>query len=235
MDYINRLYLDGKVWDVLLNEYEDIFALEDYNVLPIWSDDEQFFSYGTYELKNYELSIKHFVVSTDREYPDINGVKPDIFYSAKNFSTGEYEDINLPLKFTGAIVIGNELIHDYDNGKLLCYNYKHVCELIFLNGKLVTTINHNRAMRRIRKNLDMGLRSLGKKRDRKCINKFIKTSFVGNYDKPFKKPNKVLDKISFLKLYKKKRNHIDNISNNIENISNNIVDNSNNIENITNL
>lgn len=222
MDYINRLYLDGKVWDVLLNECNDIFALEDYNVLPIWSDDEQFFSYGTYELKNYELSIKHFVVSTDREYPYINGVKPDILYSAKNFSTAEYEDINLPLQFTGAIVVGNELIHDYDNGKPLCYNYKHVCELIFLNGKLVTTINHSRAMQRIRKNLDMGLRNLGKKRDRKCINKFIKTSLVGNYDKPYRKQGKVLDKISFLKRYNKKRNNTENIRMNIENLNSNI-------------
>lgn len=204
MEYIDRLYLNGKVWDVLLNEYKDIFALEDYNVLPIWSDDEHFFSYGTYELKNYELSIMSFIVSTDREYPDINGVKPDILYSAKDYSTAEYENINLPIKFTGALVIGNELLNDYDNGMTRCYNYKYVCELIFLNGKLVTTINHSRAMQRIRKNLDMGLRSLSKKRDSKCINRFIKTSFVGNYDKPCKRKIDVMDKISLLNLYKKK-------------------------------
>ncbi len=209
MDYIDRLYLNGKVWDVLQNEYKDIFALDDYNMLPIWSDDEHFFSYGTYELKNYELSIKNFIISTDREYPDINGVKPDIFYSAKDYSTAEYEDINLPIKFTGALVIGNEWIKDYDNGITRCYNYKHVCELIFLNGKLVTTINHNRAMQRIRKNLDLGLRTLSKKRDRKCIDRYIKTSFVGNYNKPRKRKLDT-DKISLLNVYKKKIKNIVN-------------------------
>lgn len=186
MDARNSLIMNGKYYKILHCEYEDIVLPEDYNISPIWKNDINFRHYATYELLDFQLYLHEFTVTSDREYPMINGVTPDVFYSEKIISTAEYQNLALGLDFSGAIIIAADLVKDYGHETLKCFNYKQVKELIFFNGKLVTTINHNKAMHRIRKNLDTGLRVLEKKRDEKCIRKFIKASFVGNYEKPLK-------------------------------------------------
>lgn len=187
MDYMDKLLLNDKLWDVLCHENANFFSLEDYNILPIWNTSDDFYQYGIYHVNEFQLFLNHLSVSTDREYPKINGISPDVFYTAKNYSTAEYENIGLEMDYSGAILLGFDKVYNYDENVVNCYDYKEVCELVFLNGRLVTTIDHTRGMRRIRKNLDLGLRDLKKKRDRKCIRKFIQSCLVGNYKKPSKK------------------------------------------------
>lgn len=187
MDARDSLLIDGKRYKILLCEYEDIVSPKEYGIASIWKNDVNFRHYGTYELIDYQLYLHEFTVTSDREYPPINGVKPDVFYSEKIVSTAEYQNLALSLNFSGGMIVVADFIQDYECDKIQCFHYKQVMELIFLNGKLVTTINHNKAMHRIRKNLDTGLRNLDKKRDERCISRFIKTSFVGNYEKPRKK------------------------------------------------
>ncbi|MDF2542038.1 MAG: hypothetical protein K0S47_1756 [Herbinix sp.] len=99
---------------------------------------------------------------------------------------------NQPIFYNGTILIADEVIKEYSvkgNIGLPIYSYKSVYELTFQEGILTTTIDHSKAMVRIRKNIELGLRSLSKSRDIRCINKFIDTSFVGDY-KPFRSARK---------------------------------------------
>ncbi len=211
MDMKDSLRMDDKNYKILLCEYEDIFIPEDYNISPIWKNDINFKYYGAYELIDYQLYLHEFTVTSDREYPTINGVKPDVFYSEKIMSTAEYQNLSLALDFTGAMIVVNEFIKDYGNDKMQAFNYKYVKELIFLNGKLVTTINHSKAMQRIRRNLETGLRDLSKRRDEKCIKKFIKSSFVGNYEKPLKRNKREEDKLFIIKKFLYRINELKNL------------------------
>ncbi len=87
------------------------------------------------------------------------------------------------IAYNGAILIGDTPVKEYSfqEEKIACFSYKNVYELIFEDGSLITTIDLSRAMLRIRKNIELGLRSLSKKRDIRCISRFMNTSFVGDY------------------------------------------------------
>ena len=67
---------------------------------------------------------------------------------------------------------------------------------------MITTIDHSKAMLRVRKNIDKGYRDLGKFRDRKCIDQFIRTSLLGTYRKThsLRKKMKCLDRMKDLYL-----------------------------------
>jgi hypothetical protein len=90
---------------------------------------------------------------------------------------------SIPVLYNGAILIGREPVTEYllQENRLPYFSYKQVYELVFNNGVLVTTVEHSRAMFRIRKNLELGLRSLAAKRDVRCIRRFMNSSFIGDY------------------------------------------------------
>ncbi|MFA9465741.1 MAG: hypothetical protein ACERKN_15785 [Velocimicrobium sp.] len=84
--------------------------------------------------------------------------------------------------YQGGIVIAKDVINAFDfNDKYPCYCYQIVLELIMSEGKVITTINHSRAMHRIRMNIEKGLRSLDNEMDLACINKFLRATFVKKY------------------------------------------------------
>lgn len=96
----------------------------------------------------------------------------------------EQEDIKL--SYSGVILIGANPVKEYylKGDKLACFSYQNVMELVFEKGMLITTIDQSKAMLRIRKNIELKLRSLNKGRDVICIRHFIWSSLVGDY-KPF--------------------------------------------------
>lgn len=101
------------------------------------------------------------------------------------------------MNYTGSIVIGTQFINNYSkNNEMPCYGYKIVKELVFSEGNLTTTIDHSKAMLRIRRNLELGLKSLDKKRDVKCIEHFINSSFAGDYDMPKKREHILIKRLS---------------------------------------
>jgi hypothetical protein len=174
-------------YEILLCESKYIFHPEYFEITPVWNDDPDFEYRGTFVFKEYQLYLKSFIVSSGKSYPVINGVRPEPYYSEKVSESVQYNDIMELMKFTGAVIIGNLIVNDYGiHDKTPCFCYKNVKELIFHEGKLVTTIDHSRDMQRIRKNIDLGLRRLDKKQDINCINHFLKTSFVGEYSHPDK-------------------------------------------------
>lgn len=184
MDALNTIISDNISFLILKCEKKVIFDPYQLGISPIWSDDTNFKYSCIFEIKDYQLCLKKLVLTSDRVYSDIYGVKPNIISVENGVETVEYHGLMLPVRFTGAILIGDTLLKNYgkDENEIPCYSYKTVRELIFQEGRLVTTIDHTKAMLRVRKNLDLGLRDINKKRDEKCINRFLKTSFVGDYD-----------------------------------------------------
>jgi len=94
----------------------------------------------------------------------------------------EKEILSTDVSYQGTILIGTNLVQEYYIGnKLACFSYQKVYELVFKNGLLITTIDQSKAMLKIRKNIDAGLRNLSKSRDIRCIKKFLNSSLVGDY------------------------------------------------------
>lgn len=181
---MNDIFIFNDIdYEILLCESDAIFIPEYFGILPIWSDDADFQYQSTFILKDYQLYLKSFITNFDLECPKINGIKPEPYLSFNDREAVQFNDLMEPLKFTGAIVLANQLIKDYGYVDATpCFSYKNVSELIFHEGKLVTAINHSRDMKRIRKNIEMGLRRLDKKQDVKCIQHFLKNSLVGDYN-----------------------------------------------------
>jgi hypothetical protein len=61
------------------------------------------------------------------------------------------------------------------------YSYETVLELIFKDGCLMTSVDHSKAVLRIRRNLEQGLRSLNRSRDRHCIYAFMHRTVICDY------------------------------------------------------
>lgn len=95
-----------------------------------------------------------------------------------------FHDLDTNVPYTGGVVIVKDFYEDFDYEKEFpCYCYKTVYELIFEEGLLVTAIDHSKAMVRIRMNINKGLRNVDKKKDQRCINKFIKDTLYKRYGK----------------------------------------------------
>ncbi len=207
MDARDTIIAEETSFLILKCEWKDIYQPDIFGISPIWSNDQEYEYISIFEIREYQLYLKSFIITADSSFPVINGIEPQPCYTEKGIETVQYNDIMVPIKFNGAIVIGNTLIKNYGfDEDIPWYSYKVVRELIFQDGKVVTTIDHSKAMLRIRKNLDLGLRSLNKARDIKCIKKYIKSSFVGDYDHPDKinkpKGKKKLQSNSYLQKIK---------------------------------
>lgn len=95
------------------------------------------------------------------------------------------------LSYDGAIFIANTMVEGYecvDEIFDVCA-YKNAYELVFEDGVLITTVDQRKSMQRVRKNIEMGLRSFDKAKDIKCIKKFLASSLIGDY-RPFSSDQK---------------------------------------------
>lgn len=201
MNFKDTILISDVNYDILYSEHE-IIQPEYFNIAPTWSDDTTFAFISQYNLEDYQLYLKNLIVSNDRGYPEINGIDPKPYCIEQDMDAVQYNDIMEAVEYTGAMVIGTHIVKNYsENDDIPCYSYKCVKELVFLDGKLITTIDHSKAMLRVRKNLDLGLRSLNKKSDVKCIQRFIMSSFSGNYKKADKRYQKLLKKFLHRKSY----------------------------------
>lgn len=200
MDAKNTVVADNMSFLILKCEKKEIFDPHQIGISPIWSDNRNFHYSCVFEIKDYQLYLKNLILTSDRIYPNVGGAKPVFLSDENGVDTVEYRNVMIPVVYTGAILIGKNLVKTYGNEREMpCYSFKTVRELIFQEGRLVTTIDHSKAMLRIRKNLDLGLRDLNKKRDLKCIKHFLKSSFVGNYKTPIKNREKKKSIIKFLR------------------------------------
>ncbi len=198
--------IKGEQFEVLNCENQFIFHPVVLGISPVWKMNSPYDFDLRMELDNYKISLRQMWVHSDCVMPIVNEVVPK--YGALEKKEGVlYNNLDIPIQYTGAILMAHTLVNDYgvhiiEGQKYPCYCYKVVYEYVFENGILITTIDHSRAMLRIRKNIDLGYRNLNKKRDMRCIQQFVKSSFIGNY-KVTKSKKKLEDYLANMReLYK---------------------------------
>lgn len=173
-----QLYYLNKNFKILNTEKEFIIHPAAFGLLPVSADALQRSFASSFLIKDYRLILDNLKLYN--EGIEDNGTeKIDLNVLQYNFQ-------NQLISYSGTILIGDAPIKEYNfkGVKMTSFSYKDVYELVFEDGNLKTTIDHSKEMARIRKNLDLKLRCLTKKRDVRCITHFINSSFIGNY-KPF--------------------------------------------------
>lgn len=128
---------DGK--EYIFTAAEDVYSLfdpEKFGLKPestftgCWKGFVVYF-----EVKAKQLYLKHLSVHCeDEHYPAINGVEAG---EADGLKFHFYKDINLPLSYSGKIIIGDELQDRYE---MRCFtgphSYERTYDLIFEQGVL---------------------------------------------------------------------------------------------------
>ncbi|MDF2943743.1 MAG: hypothetical protein K0S01_2601 [Herbinix sp.] len=166
------LFLD-KNYKILCAEQEFIIHPAVFGLVPLAAASLQCSFTSTFQIKDYRLILDELILGTG-----------DLINYGMKIAANEQQPIvqNLSVSYNGAILVGADLVKEYYmKGNLTCFSYQRVVELIFEDGVLITTIDHSKAMSRIRKNIELGLRSLYKSRDARLIKHFINNSFVGDY------------------------------------------------------
>jgi len=142
--------------------------------------------YCEYSLIENQLVLSKLNIGLKEDKPAINGIQPQ---KGKHFETSgfwEYNDLNIPIDYSGGMVIGSQLILEFyiHMGFQRPHSFKEVFELIIDKGKLIECIDHSKRMEEIR---DM----IGKKRQSKDtsaishddVSRFVEDSFSLSYEK----------------------------------------------------
>lgn len=176
MELEQQIYIADKSYKILEIEREYIVHPAAFGLLPLSIASLQTPFSCTFHIEDYHLILDNITLNNN----DYNNLR-------SSETEKQFEIQNCKVTYSGAILIGSNLVKEYTmkGVKPTCFSYQNVKELVFEDGILITTIDQNRAMLRIRKNIDMGLRSLTSKRDIHCIRRFMNTSFIGEY-KPFR-------------------------------------------------
>lgn len=173
------IYLD-KNYKILAMEQEFIVHPAAFGLIPLTKASLQGSFSGTLHIENYHLFLDALTIHNAEP---VFGLKTDT-----GNTTYEFENCLVP--YNGAILIGANPGKEYyiKENKPSFFTYQNVIELVFEDGNLITTIDQCKAMLRIRKNLELGLRSLSVNRDVRCIKRFMNSAFVGDYNS-IKLPN----------------------------------------------
>lgn len=84
------------------------------------------------------------------------------------------------VNYSGGILLVRGFLPEYEAYEDM-FSYETVLELIFKDGCLITTVDHSKAMLRVRRNLENGLRSMNSVRDRHCIRTFLHRTVICDY------------------------------------------------------
>lgn len=130
-----------------------------------------------YSIENDKIFLKNLHISCkDNYYPDFNGIK--VISNKENFMEHHlYKNINLPILYTGQIVVGSGFLNQYyiHMGYQRAWAYKTVLEFVFEEGILLDTINHSEKAEKMREQIQFD-KNFKKNLD-KNISQFIDDSF----------------------------------------------------------
>jgi hypothetical protein len=167
------LYLN-KNFKILSAEQEYIIHPAVFDLVPLTAASLQCSFISNFQLKNYRLTLDKLLLGTV-ESLSLAEIKSEVIERkaiVQDFS----------VCYTGTILIGADLVKEYYyKGNLAFFSYQNVYELVFEDGVLITTVDQSKAMLRIRKNIELGFRSLYNNRDNRCIKRFMNSSLVGDY------------------------------------------------------
>ncbi len=174
-----RLIYSDTEYHILAAEQEFIVHPVAFGYLPCNAASLQCACNCLYQVEDYKLFLESLELGSC-EALNLGGVRMEVHAQQHKFS-------DLPVSYNGAVLIGTNLVREYylDSQAPAYFSYQKVIEILFDQGVLITTIDQSRAMLRIRRNIELGLRSLTKKRDIRCINRFMNSALVGDY-KPFR-------------------------------------------------
>ncbi|BCN31430.1 hypothetical protein [Anaeromicropila herbilytica] len=178
-----KILYKGEEYQLYLFEKEYIYHPSEAGVRSIWPATEPLEYENSYRIDERNLILQSVFINanTNTIIDDIKGYSPKVTHEGDNQKIC-FENIDIPLDYSGAMIIRKDFIDKYGyEEEYPCFCYKVVIELVFNEGCLITAIDHSRAMLKIRKNIDAGLRDPKVKRDKKCINNFINSSFIGEY------------------------------------------------------
>jgi len=212
MDIEQQLLYLNKNYKILFTEQEFIVHPAAFGLLPLALASLQYSFNSSFHIEDYRLTLDKIIISNG-EIGSFEGVKTDA--NEKPFLF-QYTTI----AYNGSILIGANQLKEYNikecnkkeynkkecnkkeynlkENKMNCFSYQSVFELVFEDGILITTIDKSKAMSRIRKNIELGLRSLSKSRDVRLIQHFINSSLVGDY-KPFRRDSSRLKYLKEMK------------------------------------
>jgi len=160
------LYATGQVSDRL------IYKGKEYRIMPFLDIEELGLHPGeystacyrgyvaTFELDGNNLVLKDLITNNwgvgggrpSKSAPKINGVTPKMIDPIKNKGDLEYKNINLPIKYTGAVNLKDGFIQEryVHDGFQSPISYKTVIELTFENGILKSEKDRSQEMATIR-------------------------------------------------------------------------------------
>lgn len=165
MNIIQQIKYMNKDYNILHSEQEFIIHPAAVGILPVSKSALQCSFQSEFHIEDYQLFLDRIIL-----YPGEAGEK---LYEFQDYS----------VSYNGAVLIGANLVKEYilKGSKPACFSYQNVTELVFEEGNLITNVDQSKAMLRIRKNIDMNLRSLNRGRDVRCIKRFMNSAFVGDY------------------------------------------------------
>lgn len=201
---VQQIYYKNKKYEILSIEQDFMIHPVVFGMLPLSVASLSTSFFCSFSMVGYQLYLN------DIRLDDKKGDTDSSIYITQY--SEEHKKYHLPIYFNGTILIAKDLDKDFMAvGKdYPCISYQHVLELVFNKGVLETTIDHSRAMARVRKNLKLGLRNLNNKRDMRCIKRFLNSSFIGEYKlisdleikKGFKETLKIRKKLKYLEQLK---------------------------------
>lgn len=184
----SEMIFHGQEFEVIMIEREDLITKKEINCDILGAEDANLNYHCCFEVKEYRLYLRECEIVCAHGYRAVLQEVTQEEVESDDTKVQGNTDLMIPNTYSGSIVIGRGIITtEYQalGKEKPCYCYEEVIELIFSQGILVTTINHSRAMKRVRMNLDCGYRTLNKKKDVRCIEKFLRDSFVGEYNERF--------------------------------------------------
>ncbi|MDD3174586.1 MAG: hypothetical protein PHF63_13160 [Herbinix sp.] len=193
MNFEQHMAYLGKNYIILNTEQEFIIHPAALGLLPLTNASLQSSFSCDFHMENYRLILDNITLLNE-DLSKLSGISMEGGNKKIAFN-------GCKVSYSGTVLIASDQVKEYYmNGQsLACFSYQKVLELVFEDGILITTIDQSKAMQRIRKNIELGLRSLNKSRDLRCIKRFINSSFVGDY-KTFLLAN---NRLKYLKEMKK--------------------------------
>lgn len=126
-----------------------------------------------YDISKDGIVLRNLYINSESGYPKINDVDvSDTEYIGHRV----YQNLNLPMNYTGKILVGNNFINKYyiHMGYQRAWAYETLVELVFENGKLVEEIDQSEVAKKLRESFDDEKFSIERMLN---IPKFVKESF----------------------------------------------------------
>jgi hypothetical protein len=130
------------------------------------------------------LVLEELSVGLDEPGPEINGVKPVPSTERASHRISVYKGLNLPIEFTGGILVGDEFIRELyvHMGFHPAWKFRTVFELLFEKGNVLEVGDISDKMEKLRG--EMIKRPLRPKRETgdEKIGSWINSTFSLDYD-----------------------------------------------------